>query len=251
MNQARGFTLLEMIISMLIISAIVLMIYTSYSLVVRTWNKNQEQTADFRLEVIGDRLLVEDWKHIVPYTYGTERGEYAFLTGSPTHLAYATTHRLGGQQGLGGGIYFTLLLLKPAEGGVNLYCYKVDWPDQDLMHLVQLYQSGGKDPQIGPLETEFMDQSLVLKKVDEAVFSFDIKSANQTQSLTLVEESGQELEILPLDTWQGLDAPGRIRLSWRVGDWLTWVEGQLPEVLEVLEDEPEKIPDDQPEDILP
>lgn len=236
MSKIRGFTLLEMIISMLIISAIVLMIYVSYSLVVRTWKKNQEQTADFRLEVIGDRLLMEDWKYIVPYNYGTERGQYTFLSGSPTHLIYATTHRLGARLSLGGGMYFTLLLLKPADDGVNLYCYKVDWPDQDLMLLAQLYQSGSRDPQINALEAGFMDQSLILKSVDEAIFSFDTKSANQTQALAKAELAIHDLDLLPLEIWQGQEAPRRIRLSWRDEDWSTWVEGELPELAELSDD---------------
>ena len=51
MKGTHGFTLLEMIVSMVIVSVIVLAVYTAYSTVTRTWSASQEQTARFRLDV--------------------------------------------------------------------------------------------------------------------------------------------------------------------------------------------------------
>lgn len=229
-RQASGFTLLEMIISMLIVSAIVLMIYTSFSTVVRTWKKNQAQAAEFRLETIGDRLLQHDWRNLVPYTFSTERGTYKFLYGSHDRLAYVTTHRLGSLRKSGGGLHFTLLLLVEDARAIRLLCYKTDAPEHDLMDLVRLYQSGNNDPEIEDLEAEFMDKALLLKTMDEAEFSFDTKSANEAASNAtddLIDEIVEELELLPLEKWQGLLMPKRIRLSLRRGDAFDWLESDV------------------------
>ena len=94
MKGTHGFTLLEMIVSMVIVSVIVLAVYTAYSTVTRTWSASQEQTARFRLEAVSTRLLVEDWKALRSYTFSTERGVYPFLFGSADRLAYVTTHGL-------------------------------------------------------------------------------------------------------------------------------------------------------------
>lgn len=217
---------MEMIISMLIISAIVLMIYTSYSMVVRTWKKNHAQSAEFRLEIVGDRLLHEDWRNIVPYTYGTERGAYSFLYGKEDRLSYVTTHRLGARRRIGGGLFFTLLLIAPAEEGMSLYCYKTDIPEPDLMQLVRLYQSGDNDPQIARLEAALLENAVLLKSVDEAMFSFDTKSANETATNATDEEADDELSLLSMDAWHAADMPKRIRISLRRGEVLTWLESE-------------------------
>lgn len=226
-ERSAGFTLLEMIIAMLIISAIVLMVYTSYSTVVQTWKRNHARAAEFRLEKVGDRLLREDWKNIVPYTFGTERGAYSFMYGASDRVAYATTHRLGAHRRFGGGIYFSLLLLRQSDDGLDLYCYKTDVPEPDLMLLVRLYQSGDNDPRIRMLEEMFTEQALWLKTVDEAVFSFDTKSASETDSVADTEDVDDDLQVLPLDKWQALKAPVRIRLSLRKGSDLGWLESEL------------------------
>ena len=88
MKGTHGFTLLEMIVSMVIVSVIVLAVYTAYSTVTRTWSASQEQTARFRLEAVSTRLLVEDWKALRSYTFSTERGVYPFLFRNADQLAY-------------------------------------------------------------------------------------------------------------------------------------------------------------------
>lgn len=239
-ERSAGFTLLEMIIAMLIISAIVLMVYTSYSTVVQTWKRNHARAAEFRLEKVGDRLLREDWKNIVPYTFGTERGAYSFMYGASDRVAYATTHRLGAHRRFGGGIYFSLLLLRQSDDGLDLYCYKTDAPEPDLMLLVRLYQSGDNDPRIRMLEEMFTEQALWLKTVDEAVFSFDTESASETDSVVDTEDVDDDLQVLPLDKWQALEAPRRIRLSLRLGTGYSWLESELPvaDAVNASDDEP-------------
>jgi prepilin-type N-terminal cleavage/methylation domain-containing protein len=102
MRREGGFTLLEVIIAMLLVSVVVVMIFVSHSTVVQVWKKNHAEAEVFRLEVVGDRLLREDWKNIVPYSFSTQRGTYPLLFGTPTRLGYVTTHRLGARRESGG-----------------------------------------------------------------------------------------------------------------------------------------------------
>lgn len=230
MSFERGFTLLEMIVSMVIVSGIVLAVYTAYSTVVRTWETSQEQAAEFRLEAIGTRLLVEDWKTLATYTFSTERGKYLFFFGSPNRLAYVTTHGLGAHRAVRGGLFFTMLFIVPTENGVGLFCYKTDLPEVELSDLVRLYRAGGQDASVRGLEEFLLDSSRLLKEADEAAFSFDVAAGNETA--LPAEESvlpPQELELLPRSEWSGLELPRRVRLSLRRGEEFGFIEVTRPE----------------------
>lgn len=228
MKGTHGFTLLEMIVSMVIVSVIVLAVYTAYSTVTRTWSASQEQTARFRLEAVSTRLLVEDWKALRSYTFSTERGVYPFLFGSADRLAYVTTHGLGAHRSVRGGLFFTLLFIEPTEQGVALYCYKTDVPEVDFSELVRLYQAGGQDAAVASIEEDLLDRAVLLKEADEAAFSFD--ATNET-ALPEEEESVLEphdLELLPSERWTEKEPPLRIRLSLRRGDEFGFIEVTRP-----------------------
>lgn len=230
MSTERGFTLLEMIVSMLIVSGIVLAVYTAYSTVVRTWEASQEQAAQFRLDAIGTRLLAEDWKSLVAYTFSTERGTYPFFFGSADRLAYVTTHGLGAHRAVRGGLFFTMLFIAPTENGVGLFCYKTDLPEVELSDLVRLYQAGGQDAAVRGLEHFLLDRARLLKDVDEAAFSFDAVAGNETA--LPIEESvlpPQDLDLLPRQEWSGQELPRRVRLSLRRGEEFGFIEVTRPE----------------------
>ncbi len=210
-GKAAGFTLLEMVISMLIVSAIVLLIYSSYSTVVRTWERNQELADDFRLEALGDRLLVQDWKQMQAYGYTTGKGAFHFLFGSPTRLAYATRHGLGGRRSIDGRLFFSLLMIEPRDEGVGVYCYKADIPELEMIDLVSAYLTSGETG-AAALEGRFLEKAILLKEADEAEFSFDSGTHRQLADGT-DENSTDEL---PFSEWRGAKLPARVRLSlWR------------------------------------
>lgn len=226
MRREGGFTLLEVIIAMLLVSAVVAMIFVSHSTVVQVWKKNHAEAAVFRLEVVGDRLLREDWKNMVPYTFSTQRGSYPFLFGTPTRLGYVTTHRLGARRESGGGLFFTLLLLEPEGKGMGLYCYKTDIPEHRLAELFRLYAIGAQDQAVRAIEAELLGEAILLKECDAAVFSFDDKEGVAVRYATPGELPGRE--PLPLETWQGGEPPRRVRIDMRRGEELLWLEQTLP-----------------------
>lgn len=204
----RGFTLLEMIISMLIVGAIVLMVYSSYSTVVRTWERHQEQIAELRLEMVGDRLLTEDWEQMGSYAFSVQGESYRFLHGSPTRMAYVTRHGLGGVRNIDGRLFFTLLMIEPQDKGVGLYCYKTDVPELELFELVRLYQTEGEGFRAIALEAGLQERAILLKEVEDAFFSYDFALA---RSGDFDDEVG-ELRPLPLSEWKDSKPPRRIRL---------------------------------------
>lgn len=221
-GRERGFTLLEVIISLVVVSAVVLMIYVSHSTVVQVWKKNHAEASVFRLEIVGDRLLREDWKNMVPYGFFTQRGTYPFLHGSPTRLGYVTTHRLGARRVSGGGLFFTLLLLEPQGKGMGLYCYKTDVPEHRLTELLRLYASGTQDPAIRAIEAEILGEAILIKECDAAVFSYDVKDGEALRHEPVREV--REPEPLPLDHWRTKRPPRRVRLDMRRGEDLVWVQ---------------------------
>jgi prepilin-type N-terminal cleavage/methylation domain-containing protein len=225
-GHERGFTLLEVIIAMVVVGAVVLMIFVSHSTVVQVWKKNHAEAAVFRLEVVGDRLLREDWKHMVPYAFSTQRGTYPLLHGSPTRLGYVTTHGLGARRESGGGLFFTLLLLEPEGEGMGLYCYKTDIPEHRLTELFRLYAAGAQDPAVRSIEAEILDEAILLKEFDAAAFSFDVKEGSAAHYNA--SEEASEPMLLPLERWQGKEPPRRVRVDMRRGRVFAWVEETLP-----------------------
>lgn len=221
--RTGGFTLLEMIISMIIVSLIVLMIYSSYSMVVGTWDRSQEQIADFRLDVAGDRLLVKDWEAMRPYAFTVPGGSHRFLHGSPTRFAYVTRHGLGGVRRIDGGLFFTLLMIEPHGDGVGLFCYKTDLPELELFELVRLYGADGEGPRAMPLEADLRERSILLKEADAASFSYAAVSAGSGSDL---DRYGEPLP-LPLERWNGAQPPARVRFMALVGDDVEFLDGFL------------------------
>lgn len=207
-GDQRGFTLLEMIISMLMVGAIVLMIYSSYSMVVRTWDRHQEQIAELRLEMVGDRLLTEDWEQMGSYAFSVQGEGFQFLYGSPTRMAYVTRHGLGGVRNVDGRLFFTLLMIEPKDDGVALYCYKSDVPELELFELVRLYQTAGEGRRAAPLEAGLMERAILLKEGDEAFFSYDFALGRPGE----FDDEDDVVLPLPVPMWRDSKPPRRIRL---------------------------------------
>lgn len=251
MKKECGFTLLEMMVAMLIVSGIVLAVYTAYSTVVRTWETSQEQSAWFRLEAVTARLLGEDWKALVPYGFTDARGAHDFFVGRSDRLAYVTSHGLGARRSVRGGLFFTLLLLEPLDQGLGLFCYKTDVPDLDLSTLVRLYHAGGQDAAVRTLELSLLEKSRLLKTVDTAAFSFDSVAGNAT---VWAEEDAantlRELELLAQARWTSPELPRRLRLSWQQDEDVEFLEITRPVEAEIPK-EPEEQPDPVLEEDLP
>lgn len=223
-TREGGFTLLEVIISMLLVGAVVLLIFVSHSMIVRVWQDNQAEASVLRLEVVGDRLLRKDWEQMVPYTFSTQRGTYPFLHGTPTRFCYVTTHRLGAKRQSGGGLFFTVLMLEPLEGGMGLYCYKTDIPEAGLAELLRLYAAGTTDPGI---EADLLDKAVLLKECDAAVFSYDRGNGAGKGDAGADNTPAP----LPLEVWTAGKPPARVRLDVRRGEDFAWVEAVRPREL--------------------
>lgn len=217
----KGFTLLEMIISMLIVSAVVLMVYSSYSMVVRTWDRQQEQIAEARLEMVADRLLTRDWEQMNGYAFSVQGRRLDFLYGSPTRLAYMTRHGLGGVRSIDGRLFFTLLLIEPRDEGVGVYCYKTDVPGLDLFELVSLYRTEGEGLRAAPIEADLLQEAVLLKEADDAFFSYDFARARPEE----FEDDETRPVPLPVEQWRDAKPPRRIRLMTRHDEDVLTLDG--------------------------
>ena len=128
-QNSEGFTLLEMVISMTILSMVVLMIYFSFSVGVDLWRKKQESDNPLQRLELALRLLSKDLESVVDYTCQWEKGTTYFFAGSQSCLFYVTRNGLGAVAREDKALFFTCLYLKSGpDGDMELFVSKT--PDR-------------------------------------------------------------------------------------------------------------------------
>ncbi|MDZ7761344.1 MAG: prepilin-type N-terminal cleavage/methylation domain-containing protein [Desulfovermiculus sp.] len=219
-----GFTLLEMIVSMTILSMVVLVVYVAFSMGVDVWKRMQGHKSTEQRRAVAIRLLKEDFRNIRPYTWQGEEGTYAFYTGGPQSVFYVTTNALGTSQGQGRALFFTCLFVHSTpENGLGLYIYKTGVPSRDILDLVRDFRSGGDMHRENyTLPADILDQSvLVLEDLEEGAFwyqaqAYPVFSGVKAEGKASSQEDDSKL--LAESEWVDNDLPGQMSFRAHKGE---------------------------------
>lgn len=230
-----GFTLLELIISMTIISMIVLVLYFAFSIGVRTWESDESaDDIETRLEATL-RLIEDDFRNIVPYDMNWERGALTLFAGGPRTVFYVTGNGTGAVSGAGAGLFFSMLYVDecPETSDNCLFLYKSPVPSPEFVRAVDGFKDEGELRRgfFSP-GTEIAEESiLVLEGLIESSFSYSsegfIPFAGTEHEET--EQSMLEEDVLSEESWTSEELPGQARVAFVFEDREFAVQVQVGE----------------------
>ena len=225
MASQKGFTLMEVIISMTIMSLVVTVLYSAFSTGIMTWQDQDETSADFERITVLSRLFYQDMLKLVPYTANGDNGQFFFFAGGNQTIFYSTANGLGSHDRVTGGIYFACMFFAPCDGdkperrpveegeSVGLFLCKMDRPWTKLMEGLQDFASSSEDArnEYVPSE-EIMEKSVLLaKNLTSTGFSFS--SSTQAMNQDGFEEYVEDGYVLSESNWGTLAFPKRIQLN--------------------------------------
>ncbi len=208
-----GFTLLELIISMTIVSMLVLVLYYAFSVGIRAWEPRDEPgEQSMRLEA-AVRLVEEDFRQVVSYSMFWEKGEILLFAGSPNSVFYVTKNGLGATSGAKAGLFFASLWLEncPDSDRECLFLAKQPYPARHFIEEVEIFKERNEFQRKNHVPTALLSQDkiLVLEGIEEAAFSFS--------SRPYIPFGGTQDEMFE---------KSRLEESWVMQD--NWVEKELP-----------------------
>jgi len=213
-----GFTLLELVVSLTIMSMVVLVLYQAFSLGTRVWDRDDRLLDDtFRLEA-SLRMMEEDMIQAVPYNMTWQEGEIQLFSGGPRYVSYVTGNGKGAFSGAGAGLFFSTLFMDdcPDESKDCLYLFKAPKPSREFVETVHDFRTGTEFQRQyfspGPYLTE--RAVLILKGVESLNFSYSRDEFFPFAGLT--EEHRQhflhEEGRLSEEEWVADELPGQLRL---------------------------------------
>ncbi|MFO7803236.1 MAG: prepilin-type N-terminal cleavage/methylation domain-containing protein [Desulfovermiculus sp.] len=217
-----GFTLLEMIISLTILSLVVLTVYVAFSLGVDVWKGMDKEKSAAERKAMTLRLLQEDLARIRPYTWNSEKGDVLFFAGGPTSVFYVTTHGLGAKNRSGKALFFTCLYVHSApEGeGNSLYVYKSGLPKPEIMEAVRDFRAGTEMERTNYVPPGFITEEgvPVLHNVQGAQFGYQEQAYPIFSQVKAQVEGDWDQErdtgdILANTEWVRDELPGQISFT--------------------------------------
>jgi prepilin-type N-terminal cleavage/methylation domain-containing protein len=214
-SRPAGFTLIEVVAAMTVMSLVVVVLYYSFSTALITWSKQDADNEEAERTVAMARLLTEDLNAGRPYTVNWKEGKDFFFAASERAVFYVTTSGFGATERTRGGLYFCCLYLSRQEDGADaLYLCKVNYPSpeivQELHNFRQLSESRRAD--FRP-PGELREKSvLLLGGLGEPAFSFSERETKAGDALatTGTDEDG---ESLPETDWQTAKLPLAIQFQ--------------------------------------
>lgn len=175
-SRASGFTLLELIIALSMVSLLVLVLHQAFSIGVRVWEGRQEASEDILRQEAALRLLQEDLESIQPYTMQWEKGELRLFAGGPRSLFYVTENGHGASSRAGSGLFFTLLYLQECAQNRQdcLYLSKIPVPSPEYVQEVDRFRSLGETERERFAPGDFLaEESILLQEgLSQARFSY-------------------------------------------------------------------------------
>lgn len=248
MRRSQGFTLLEVILAVTIMSLVVLTLHMAFSQASRAWRKQDLQTDTAkRLAIVSD-MLGREFESIRPYNFQWEKGSNFFFATSTNALFYVTKQGFGSERRREAGLYFACLYLAPRDlmadpdeevppeeiDAQALYLCKTDRPTPWMLEEFHRFLSMDSESKASYTpDLEVRDRSVFLVGgITEGRFSCKEDTTTttvQTNATEAEEETDIQEDLLPnpadtpgfaledLDVseniWAGDSLPGLIQLS--------------------------------------
>lgn len=224
-GKQQGFTLMEVIISMTIMSMVVMVLYSAFSTGLMTWRDQDEASADFERITVLSRLFYQDMLKLVPYTANWEKGSDFFFAGGNRTIFYATANGLGAHSRVAGGIYFACMFFAPCDGDkpkrrvledgetAGIFLCKMDRPWTKLVEDLHEFSTASEDAmeEFVPSE-EIMEKSVLLAKgLGNPGFSFSAENTAMTKDG--YEEYVEDGFALSDERWVQEVFPTRVQLQ--------------------------------------
>jgi prepilin-type N-terminal cleavage/methylation domain-containing protein len=219
-----GFTLMELMVSMTIISMVVVVLYFAFSIGSRSWDKDDLRTGrEVRLEAVL-RLIQDDLLNAVPYEMNWEKGTISLFAGGPGSLFYVTGNGAGAVSGAGAGLFFTFLYVDecPETTEDCLFLYKTSRPSPEFVSSVDQFTSGSEFQRLhfSP-GTEIANKSILIQDSLN-----DLNISYSSEAFIPFAGSGHEApetytlsnDVLPEDQWTAEKLPGQVRLVFSFED---------------------------------
>ncbi len=176
-----GFTLLEVVISLTILSLLMLVLYMAFSTASSVWTRAGDGNSPKQRQETVSRLLADDFRGLRPYTLNWEQGRDFAFAGARRTVFYVTTGGLGASDRADHGLFFACLFLAPESGsrpgrqvGQALYLYKSSYPDETYFQALHEFATSTGDTRASWLPPESLRERsyLLLDNLGEAAFSF-------------------------------------------------------------------------------
>lgn len=222
-NHSQGFTLLELIVSMTIISMVVLVLYFAFSTGVRSWDSDVVHgEQEMRLEAVL-RLMEDDLGHAVPYNMNWQKGPVSLFAGGPRTMFYVTGNGTGAFSGAGAGLFFSILYVDdcPDETLDCLFVYKSFRPSPEYISSADQFRTASEFQRenFSP-DTEIAEKSLlVLKGLEGMNFSYSSErfaafaGTNSDGASQLMDDNQLDEEF-----WVSDELPGQVRIDFSFDD---------------------------------
>lgn len=222
--ESQGFTLLELIVALSMVSMVVLILYYALSMGISAWESSHErqQQAQDRLALLN--LLHKDLQRIVPYSLLMQEGELLLFAGGPSSMFYVTKNSHGSAGGARAGLYFALLHLETCSSGQGdcLYLSKESVPSPEFVRELQRFQGLGESRREGfrPRQDILQASTLIQEGLSQAEFSYSAKDYIPFAGLQgqAGQKQGEQLKLLPEQHWLRRELPARIRLVFELQD---------------------------------
>ena len=231
-ERSKGFTLLELLLSLSIISLVLLVLYQAFSVGFRVWEGDQERSGKmFRLEAVL-KLLEEDMLQAVPYNMNWKEGEILLFAGGPRSIYYVTGNGTGAISGPDAGLFFSVLYSDscPDGHGECLFLHKNPRPAKEFVEAVHGFR-------VTPAPRGHYDAGKHLR--DEGIIA--LENVADINFYYIAEEfvpfagrqGMQELEPLyekdlqPEEEWVLNQLPGQIRISFVLDEEKYFVHVQV------------------------
>lgn len=217
--RSSGFTLLELIVSLNIISLIMLVLYHSFSMGVSVWERKASRAEDSFLLESALRLVSDDLDSVVSYTMNWEEGSLLFFAGGPETIFYVTTNAAGASVSPGSGLFFSCLYIDDCPEGMDqcLFLTKSGLPDPHLIQELASFRnmSDFQKENFTLQDNELSPGILLLRSIEDPSFFYgEAKFSPFTGYVTGLMEQSMQTDNISLDKYWSLDEmPGMILFS--------------------------------------
>ncbi|EMG39091.1 prepilin-type N-terminal cleavage/methylation domain-containing protein [Desulfocurvibacter africanus PCS] len=216
-----GFTLLEVVISLTILSLLMLVLYMAFSTAATVWSRTGDGDSPKQRQETVSRLLADDFRGLRPYTLNWEQGRDFAFAGAKGAVFYVTTGGLGSTDRADHGLFFACLFLAPEErtrpgrdSAQALYLYKSPYPDEDYFLALHDFATSTGDTRASWLPPESMRERsrLLLGHLGEAAFSFSAGAAILPEEQDASPFAASRL--LPEEDWAKQSLPAVTQLEY-------------------------------------